>query len=197
MTTPSILGIHQNSETTFTREEVQKEIGEYDALFEGADSVEKRKENYMSMVNNFYDLVTDFYEYGWGESFHFARRFKGESFTESIARSEHFLALRLGLKPGMKVLVFFFFFFNLSFSSFFFIQIPNFFFLFFYIKDVGCGIGGPMRSIARFSGASVTGLNNNGYQIKRGTLQTNTAGLSNLCDFLKVCFFFFPFLFSF
>ena len=131
MTTPSILGIHQNSETTFTREEVQKEIGEYDALFEGADSVEKRKENYMSMVNNFYDLVTDFYEYGWGESFHFARRFKGESFTESIARSEHFLALRLGLKPGMKVLVFFFFFLtflSLLFSSFKFLIFSFFFF---------------------------------------------------------------------
>ena len=31
-----------------------------------------KQEKYMTMVNSFYDLVTDFYEYGWGESFHFA-----------------------------------------------------------------------------------------------------------------------------
>ena len=35
------------------------------------------------MVNNFYDLVTDFYEYGWCQSFHFAPRYKGETFLES------------------------------------------------------------------------------------------------------------------
>ncbi|KAL4202085.1 hypothetical protein AMTRI_Chr02g219250 [Amborella trichopoda] len=40
--------------------------------------------------------------YGWGESFHFAPRLKGESFRESIKRYEHFIALQLGLKPGMK-----------------------------------------------------------------------------------------------
>ena len=28
----------------------------------------------MKMVNHYYNLVTDFYEYGWGKSFHFARR---------------------------------------------------------------------------------------------------------------------------
>jgi hypothetical protein len=30
-------------------------------------------------------------------------RWKGESLRESIKRHEHFLALQLGLKPGMKV----------------------------------------------------------------------------------------------
>ncbi len=46
------------------------------------------------MVNTFYDLVTDFYEWGWGQSFHFAPRFKGEGFHESIKRLEYFVALR-------------------------------------------------------------------------------------------------------
>jgi sterol 24-C-methyltransferase len=30
-------------------------------------------------VNKYYDLATSFYEYGWGESFHFAHRYKWES----------------------------------------------------------------------------------------------------------------------
>jgi cyclopropane fatty-acyl-phospholipid synthase-like methyltransferase len=33
------------------------------------------------------------------------------------------------------------------------------------ILDVGCGVGGPAREVARFSGAHVTGLNNNAYQV--------------------------------
>ena len=88
------------------------------------------------MVVNFYDLVTDFYEYGWGkfskkktqilirkgESFHFAPAHKLESFPQSIARHEFYIPLRLGAGPGKKVL------------------------------DVGCGVGGPARAIARFSG---------------------------------------------
>lgn len=81
---------------------------------------EERRANYSDMVNKYYDLATSFYEFGWGESFHFAHRWKGESLRESIKRHEHFLALQLGLKPGHKVL------------------------------DVGCGIGGPLREIARF-----------------------------------------------
>ena len=57
---------------------------------------EKRKEHYDTLASNFYDLVTDFYEYGWGESFHFAPRHNLESFPQSIARYELYIALRLG-----------------------------------------------------------------------------------------------------
>jgi len=39
--------------------------------------------------------------------------------------------------------------------------------------DIGSGIGGPMRTIARFSKAHVTGINNNDFQIQR-TLQLNS-----------------------
>lgn len=119
---------------------------------------ETRRLNYASMANIYYDLVTAFYEYAWGQSFHFAHRLHGESFRESIKRHEHYIALRLGLKPGMKVL------------------------------DVGCGIGGPLREIAAFSGASITGLNNNEYQIKRGTELNEQFGLGKACNFLKADF---------
>lgn len=98
-----------------------------------------------NQVNKYYDLVTGFFEYGWGKSFHFAGRsatytylstitssvllsqlrcrvaldhsfgnftasvprlyfrYPDETFHEAIKRHEHFMALQLGLKKGMKV----------------------------------------------------------------------------------------------
>lgn len=42
------------------------------------NDVEERRHQAQSMTNAFYDLVTDFYEYGWGQSFHFAKLYKGK-----------------------------------------------------------------------------------------------------------------------
>eukprot|EP00163_Fabomonas_tropica_P010540 TRINITY_DN2070_c0_g1_i2.p1 TRINITY_DN2070_c0_g1~~TRINITY_DN2070_c0_g1_i2.p1 ORF type:complete len:350 (+),score=75.45 TRINITY_DN2070_c0_g1_i2:588-1637(+) len=97
-------------------------------------------------------------EYGWGQSFHFAPRHKNETFEASISRHEHYLAAKMGLKKGDKVL------------------------------DVGCGVGGPLREIARFSGAHITGINNNGYQISRGQAYNEKCGLDKTCGFLQTDF---------
>jgi SAM-dependent methyltransferase len=67
--------------------------------------------------------ATELYEYGWGDSFHFCRYYPGEPFYQAIARHEHYLAHQTGIKPKMRVL------------------------------DVGCGVGGPAREIARFTDA--------------------------------------------
>lgn len=88
-------------------------------------------------TDEYYDLATDFYLYGWGSSFHFATRFLGESLEDSIVRHEHFLAAKLGLKPGFKV------------------------------ADLGMGVGGPLRSIQKFSNVDVTGVTINDYQVRR------------------------------
>mmetsp|Transcript_35880 Transcript_35880/g.44513 ORF Transcript_35880/g.44513 Transcript_35880/m.44513 type:complete len:322 (-) Transcript_35880:759-1724(-) len=137
-----------HSEATLRPEEVANSVANYEKLYSkgskevGAistsESIDGRKKDYENMVSSFYDLVTDFYEYGWGDSFHFAPRFKGESFKESILRAEYFLAMKLQLSQGQKVL------------------------------DVGCGVGGPMRNIARFSKVDVTGVTINEYQIRVG-----------------------------
>jgi sterol 24-C-methyltransferase len=152
MKQPAVIDIMQNS---LPPGQVNAAVDEYKPF--PAATVETRSDH-MTRVNDFYDLVTDFYEFGWGESFHFAPMFQGEAFAASIARHEYSLAARLGLSPGMKVL------------------------------DVGCGVGGPMRAIARFSGATIVGVNNNDYQIKRGNKQNAEARLADRCSFQRADF---------
>eukprot|EP00128_Syssomonas_multiformis_P016056 Colp12_sorted_trinity150504_noHs@28481 len=127
------------------------------------NNLEARNTKYTKMVNLYYDLATDLYEWGWGQSFHFAVQRKNESFAASIARHEHFLAHTLELKQNDRVL------------------------------DIGCGVGGPARSIAHFSGAQVTGLNNNQYQIERATKLTKSQGLEKRVSFVKGDFMHLPF----
>lgn len=147
--------------TFYTDTEKRRRVGgairEYIGFFDEADGggVEARKAQYARMINDYYDVVTDFYEHGWGQSFHFATRAKGESFEASLARAEHYIALRLGLGPGMRVL------------------------------DVGCGVGGPMRSIARFSGAAIEGVNNNDYQLEKLASHNEKEGLGDSCSAFK------------
>lgn len=58
--------------------------------------------------------------------------------------------------------------------------------------DVGAGIGGPMRAIARHSGATVVGINNCEYQIKVGERYNKAWGLDGQCTFLKTDFMALP-----
>ena len=134
-------------------------INEYNSLHDGA--LDDRNSSYTTLVNAYYELATLFYEWGWGQSFHFAYQLKGETFQTAIARHEYYLAGRLGVKQGEKVL------------------------------DVGCGIGGPLRNIARFTRADITGVTLNEYQVQRGNDLTKKAGLAATArlvqqDFMKL-----------
>ena len=53
------------------------------------------------------------------------------------------------------------------------------------VLDVGCGVGGPAREIAKFTGANIVGLNNNDYQIERATRYAAKEGLSDQLSFTK------------
>lgn len=132
-------------------------IREYEHRFR-TDWQDGLASDYKNINNIYYDLVTDFFEYGWGRSFHFAPRVPGESFQASLARHERFLARALGLKPGMVV------------------------------ADLGCGVGGPLLEIARFSGAKIVGVNSNGYQIEHARRYTQEADMSQLAEFLHCDF---------
>jgi sterol 24-C-methyltransferase len=114
-----------------------------------------RTEKTGDIVRSFYTLVTDFYEYGYGPCFHFAPVPDGKSFSECLAEYEHEIARTLNAGPGKKIL------------------------------DIGCGIGGPAREVARCSGASVTGLNICDYQVKRAREANRKSGLQHLVSFVQ------------
>jgi len=127
---------------------------------EDNDENDNKKKMYQQLVTYYYDIVTDFYEYGWGDCFHFAATFKSETFREAIQRHENYLVLRIGLKKDQQVL------------------------------DIGCGIGGPMRNICRFSSARITGVNLSPYQCKRLQYMNEKAGgiVAKNCSVLNADF---------
>ena len=53
------------------------------------------------------------------------------------------------------------------------------------VLDVGCGVGGPAREIARFSDVNIVGFNNNDFQIQRAQQKTRKAGLSDKVTYAK------------
>lgn len=53
------------------------------------------------------------------------------------------------------------------------------------VLDVGCGVGGPAREIAKFTGANITGLNNNDYQIDRAIHYAEKEKLANQLTYVK------------
>jgi len=89
------------------------------------------------VANKFYNLATEFYEYGWGDSFHFGWRARWEGHRQAILNSQNFVAQKLRVMDMDRVL------------------------------DVGCGIGGPLRGVVRATGANVTGLTINEHQVAR------------------------------
>jgi hypothetical protein len=120
---------------TFSTQEKRRKIGvnemidQYNDLHDDSkEGVAARNDSYTTLVNAYYELATQFYEWGWGQCFHFAYQLPGETFKQAIARHEYYLAGRLGVSAGDKVL------------------------------DCGCGIGGPMRNIAKFTNAKITGV---------------------------------------
>ena len=53
------------------------------------------------------------------------------------------------------------------------------------VLDVGCGIGGPARTIARFSDARITGITLNQFQRDRAEKYTKQQGLQDSCRFVQ------------
>ena len=115
------------------------------------------------IVRRFYDAVTGFYEFGWGSSFHFAPRANSKNLATCQHRLQEEVASLLNLEPGMTA------------------------------GDAGCGVGGPLLHIAKFSGANIIGLNISTLQIKRGLASIRKAGLQDRCDIVHANFMDLPY----
>jgi 24-methylenesterol C-methyltransferase len=140
------------------KDELNTEVDGYNGKW-----AETNGERDPSMVNHFYNMVTDFYEYGWGQSFHFAHTYKNETHDDSIRRHEERMADLIKLKPGMTCL------------------------------DAGSGVGGPARAIAKYSGGNVVGVTINQYQVEKSRRYNKEQGLDHLvrieqADFTKLPF---------
>jgi sterol 24-C-methyltransferase len=138
-------------------------IDGYNKQFDEDVSAEDRNKDYANLVDSYYDLATEFYEWGWGTSFHFADRRKGESFRQSILRHEYYLAGRLGVGKGANIL------------------------------DCGCGVGGPARNIARFTGSDVKAVTINQFQVDRGNTLSRREGIFGQVELIQADFMQMPF----
>jgi len=138
-------------------------IDGYNKQYDDKSSAEERNKDYAKLVDSYYDLATEFYEWGWGTSFHFADRRQGESFQQSILRHEYFLAGRMNISKGAKIL------------------------------DCGCGIGGPARNIARFTGAEIKAVTINQFQVNRGNAISARECIRDQVELIQADFMKLPF----
>ena len=109
-------------------------------------------------VRDYYDLCSEFMQFGWNESLHFAPLTPEETLQESIVRHQRLMIGRLELREGMRVI------------------------------DVGCGVGGPMRRVARESGARVMCVNNSELQLEEARRKNVEAGLDHMAEYMKCNF---------
>ncbi|EXJ94944.1 hypothetical protein A1O1_00062 [Capronia coronata CBS 617.96] len=123
----------------------------------------KRQTAAAELADSYYDFASTAYENGWSTHFHYTPFAPHDTIQSALAFYEHRLALLMGLRPGMKVL------------------------------DVGCGIGGPAREIAKFVGCEVVGVTINQAQVDRAIYLTALEGLSGKCTFVKADFLNLPF----
>lgn len=115
----------------------KESVAAFDKAYTSVDGNTQHSAYDGDVARSFYNLATEFYEYGWGDSFHFGTRARSEPHSKCIANSQHFVATKLRVDNFDKVL------------------------------DMGCGIGGPLRGVVRATGANVTGVSINEHQIMR------------------------------
>ncbi|KAG6785624.1 24-methylenesterol C-methyltransferase 2-like [Populus alba x Populus x berolinensis] len=147
---------------SISAENVQDNYDKYWSFFRRPKEIETT-EKVPDFVDTFYNLVTDIYEWGWGQSFHFSPSIPGKSHSEATRLHEEMAVDLINVKPGDRIL------------------------------DVGCGVGGPMRAIAAHSRAKVVGITINDYQVNRARTHNKKARLDSLCEVVQGNFLEMPF----
>ena len=155
-----LLKLPKNLRESFGDLNVSDSLERFDSWLDRSEKAKKQDEPYdhTETVREYYDLFTELMQFGWNESLHFAPIAPDESLEEAIVRHQRLLIEKLELREGMNVI------------------------------DVGCGLGGPLRRVAKESGAKVLGINNNEQQLEKARQRTSEAGLDHLAEY-RTCNF--------
>ena len=124
---------------SISAEKVRDNYKQYWSFFRRPKEIETT-EKVPDFVDTFYNLVTDIYEWGWGQSFHFSPSIPGKLHRDATRLHEEMAVDLIQARPGHRIL------------------------------DVGCGVGGPMRAIAAHSQAHVVGITINEYQVLQSNI---------------------------
>ncbi|MCY4582172.1 MAG: class I SAM-dependent methyltransferase, partial [Chloroflexi bacterium] len=140
--------------------DVRRRVKHYDGWMDRAQVGDDGPAGYdhAETVREYYNLCNEFMVFGWSESLHFAPLSPHESLEDSQARHQRLMIAKLELQEGMTVI------------------------------DVGCGIGGPMRRVAREAGVSVLGVNSSEVQLEKARSLTTEAELDHVIDYLACSF---------
>ena len=152
--------------TAYRGSNVTQRLEKFNGWIDGANSkgAGSGKYNHTETVKEYYDLCGEFMVFGWGESLHFTPLEPGLSLEESKVRHQQTMIAKLDLREGMTVV------------------------------DVGCGIGGPMRRVAKEANVRVVGVNINEIQLKKARSLNASSGLDHIldcvaCDFMDMGIF--------
>lgn len=109
--------------------------------------------NYKALVQAHYTRISHAYRQIWGDSYHLALFSGSQTRSEALVATEQMLAEEGRFRPEMKVL------------------------------DIGCGLGGPALTIAKHSGAHVTGIDIVERHIQIARQRSAECGLSDQTSF--------------
>ena len=155
-----LANLSRNLRNVYRGWNVKGRVARYADWLEGSQRVDTNGGEYdhTETVNDYYDLCSEFMQYGWNESLHFAPLRPGETLEDSIVRHQRLMIDRLQLREGMRIV------------------------------DIGCGVGGPMRRVARESGARVFCVNNNAQQLEKARRTNVEAGLDHMAEYMECSF---------
>eukprot|EP00727_Mastigamoeba_balamuthi_P006650 m51a1_g2605 putative sterol 24-c-methyltransferase (358) ;mRNA; r:470077-471624 len=116
----------------------------------------KKCGDHIQCTSHWYDMMSDLVASFYGQSFHFAApAYVGQRNSQAIVELHATLARLMHLAPGMHAL------------------------------DLGCGVGGLTRDLARYSGANVWGITSGAEEVEMGNALHKSLGLGSLCKSIQ------------
>ena len=152
--------LHKGLKAAYRGSDVAGRVRRFEGWIDRSSVAEDERTGYdhTKTVKEYYDLCGEFMVFGWGESLHFAPLSPQESLEESKIRHQRLMIAKLELSEGMTVV------------------------------DIGCGVGGPMRRVAREAGVRIVGVNTNSIQLAKARSLHAEAGIDHMVDYLECSF---------